>query len=217
MMGSSRTRESYGTYLGTIYATLFPHRVRAMVLDGRRPAADGSAQALGAAVRHSSTSSPTAPSNVIRAPPRRAARCLYDELRTVRRARASHDAKVVALNDTRFDAAVIEALYSGRRLTSLADALAQADDGDASVFRDGGRFAGRRERVGARRPTPLGHQPSRRPGHSDVDAAARLSRPRPGAAPRLGAFLVNPSLAARSGRCRRVRPCRRRPARRRSS
>ena len=42
--------ESYGTYLGTLYATLFPHRVRALVLDGAiDPAADGTAVTLGQA------------------------------------------------------------------------------------------------------------------------------------------------------------------------
>ncbi len=42
--------ESYGTYLGTIYATLFPQRVRALVLDGAiDPAADATAVTLGQA------------------------------------------------------------------------------------------------------------------------------------------------------------------------
>ena len=60
--------ESYGTYLGTIYATLFPERVRAIVLDGaidpggRRHRGGPRA---GARVRstRSTSSSPTAPSS----------------------------------------------------------------------------------------------------------------------------------------------------------
>jgi predicted esterase YcpF (UPF0227 family) len=40
--------ESYGTFLGTLYATLFPERVRALVFDGAiDPTDDGAAVALG--------------------------------------------------------------------------------------------------------------------------------------------------------------------------
>ena len=57
---------SYGTVLGTVYADLFPHRVRAMVLDGAvdmnaRLATQATEQAPGRRARRSTICSPPAP------------------------------------------------------------------------------------------------------------------------------------------------------------
>ena len=113
--------ESYGTYLGTIYATLFPERVRAIVLDGAiDPTADGTAVALGQARGFEGAlddfladcakqrgcafyhdGKPGAAYDALRA------RAERTGLPTVRNAGRT-------VNGTRFDAAVIQALYAGR-------------------------------------------------------------------------------------------------------
>jgi pimeloyl-ACP methyl ester carboxylesterase len=134
--------ESYGTYLGTIYATLLPDRVRAIVLDGAiDPAADGTAVALGQArgfegaledflancaeqrgCAFHDDGKPGAAYDALRA---RAARTGLPTVRDAGR----------TVNDTRFDAAVIEGLYAGRAAwKGLGDALARAEDGDASTL-----------------------------------------------------------------------------------
>ena len=134
--------ESYGTYLGTIYATLFPEQVRAIVLDGAiDPTADGTAVALGQARGFEGAlddfladcakqrgcafyhdGKPGAAYDALRA------RAERTGLPTVRNAGRT-------VNGTRFDAAVIQGLYAGRAgWRSFGDALSHAEDGDASTL-----------------------------------------------------------------------------------
>jgi pimeloyl-ACP methyl ester carboxylesterase len=198
--------ESYGTYLGTIYATLFPERVRAIVLDGAiDPTADGTAVALGQARGFEGAlddfladcakqrgcafyhdGEPGAAFDALRA------RAERTGLPTVRNADRT-------VNGTRFDAAVIEGLYAGRAgWRSLGEALARAEDGDASTLlamADGfvGRTASGMEHDALDAFWAISCLDG--PLVGDVDAAARLQALATRAAPRLGAFLVNFSLA----------------------
>jgi pimeloyl-ACP methyl ester carboxylesterase len=198
--------ESYGTYLGTIYATLFPQRVRAMVLDGAiDPAADGSAVALGQArgFEHALDEFLADCAGQRACAFRHGGRpgVAYDVLRAraARTGLATHGDGGRRVNDTRFDAAVIEALYSGRAgWTSLGDALAQADDGDASALLGmADSFVGRAANGSVHDALDAFWAISCLDGPvvGDVDAAARLQAEATAAAPRLGAFLVNFSLA----------------------
>jgi pimeloyl-ACP methyl ester carboxylesterase len=198
--------ESYGTYLGTVYASLFPGRVRAIVLDGAiDPGADGAAVALGQArgferalddfladcSRHDSCAFHH----------HGTAATAYDALR----ARAARAPLVTqsqggrTLNRTRFDAAVLQSLYSGRAgWASLADALHDAEQGDASTLlsrADG--FVGR----GA---NGIQHDALDAfwaiscldgPIVGDLTAAEQLQARAEQLAPRVGGFLVNFSLA----------------------
>ena len=103
------------------------------------------------------------------------------------------------VNDTRFDAAVIEGLYAGRAgWKGFGDALARAEDGDASTLlamADGfvGRTASGMEHDALDAFWAISCLDG--PLVGDVDAAARLQALATQAAPRLGAFLVNFSLA----------------------
>jgi pimeloyl-ACP methyl ester carboxylesterase len=198
--------QSYGTYLGTVYASLFPDRVRALVFDGAiDPGADGAAVALGQA-RGFEQSLADFLADCAR---RRACAfhhdgktgAAYDALRA-RAAREPIPARSSprrALNRTRFDAAVLESLYSGRAgWSTLADALADAEGGDAStLLARADAFVTR----GAN-----GHEHGALdafwaiscldgPIVGDVDAAARVQAMAEAVAPRVGAFLVNFSLA----------------------
>lgn len=198
--------ESYGTYLGTIYATLFPRRVRALVLDGAiDPAADGAAVTLGQArgFEHAlddfladcakqrgcafhNGGQPGAAYDALR---KRAGRTPLVALHSAGR----------TVNDTRFDAAVIESLYDGRAgWESFGDALAQAQKGDASTL------LGLADNFVGREASGMQHDALDAfwaiscldgPLVGDLDVAARLQAQATEAAPRLGAFLVNFSLA----------------------
>lgn len=103
------------------------------------------------------------------------------------------------MNETRFDAAVLEALYSGRAgWKGLAQALSDAEHGNASTLLGYADSFTDREASGA------GHQALDAfwaitcldgPLVGDLDAAARLEARARAVAPRLGGFLVNFSLA----------------------
>ncbi len=103
------------------------------------------------------------------------------------------------MNETRFDAAVLEALYAGRSgWKGLAQGLSDAEQGNAAALLGyADSFTGR-EAGGA------GHQALDAfwaitcldgPVVGDLDAAARLEAQARDLAPRVGGFLVNFSLA----------------------
>ena len=198
--------ESYGTYLGTIYATLFPQRVRALVLDGAiDPAADGAAVALGQArgFEHALDDflADCAKRRACAFHNRGRPAAAYDALRTraARRPLATLHSGGRTVNDTRLDAAVLESLYDGRAgWQGLGDALASAEDGDASsLLRMADGFVGRGS--GGAQHDALdafwGISCLDGPLVGDLDAAERLQAEATAAAPRLGAFLVNFTLA----------------------
>jgi pimeloyl-ACP methyl ester carboxylesterase len=196
---------SYGTFLGASYAQAYPEHVRAFVLDGpvdptmsaqevTLGQARGFEHALddfladcsdhrGCAFHHAGHAAEA-----------------YDALRDEagRTPLATGDPDGRTLNQTRFDAAVLQQLYLGRRAwPALAMALADADRGDASTLLAGAdSFVGR---AGNGRDdhaleafwavTCLDG-----PVVAGVDAAARLERQAVAVAPRLGAFIVNNSL-----------------------
>jgi pimeloyl-ACP methyl ester carboxylesterase len=198
--------QSYGTYLGTMYATLFPDRVRALVLDGAiDPADDGAAvvlsQARGftraldeflidcsqrrsCAFHHHGRTGPAY--DALRA---RAARSPLAALRSGGR----------TLNETRFDAAVAEALYAGRAgWVGLAQALSDADHGNAATLLGyADNFTGREAGGGGHQALDAFWAISCLDGPivGNLDAAARLEARARDVAPRFGAFLVNFSLA----------------------
>ncbi len=132
---------SYGTYLGTLYAHLFPDRVRAFVLDGAvDPAlsardvvlqqAQGFERALDAFLADCANDRLCAFSS--RGNPRAA----YDRLAAAvdaRPIRARVDGRTRSLGPTQFELGVSTALYGGRPVwPELATALAHAAAGDGS-------------------------------------------------------------------------------------
>jgi pimeloyl-ACP methyl ester carboxylesterase len=198
--------QSYGTYLGTLYASRFPDRVRALVFDGGiDPGADGASVALGQA------------RGFERALDEFLAECAehrgcafhhdgepdaaYDGLRgrAARTPLATREPGDRTVNETRFDAAVLEALYFGRSgWRSLATALADAEDGDASTL------LGYADAFVGRGANGTQHDALDAfwaitcldgPIVGDLDAAERLQARAAAAAPRLGAFLVNFTLS----------------------
>ncbi len=132
---------SYGSYLGALYVTLFPQRVRATVLDGAIDPEQSSADALVSQATgfedelDAFLADCDARHECSFAAGQESAEVAYDALRA-RAARTSIAAKGSngrRLNETRFDAAVLETLYEGRPAwPGLADALTRADRGDAS-------------------------------------------------------------------------------------
>ena len=196
---------SYGTYLGTLYASAYPRRVRAMVLDGViDPALDAEATALAQArgFEHAlddfladCAAHPGCPYHHGGHPAG-----AYDRLRA-RVARLPIPAPETngrTLNQTRFDAAVLHELYLGRAgWSTLARALAAAERGDASGLLD-------------MADTFVGRQSDGTDDHSleafwavrcldgpaaDVATMARIEARAVHVAPRIGAFVVNMSLA----------------------
>lgn len=196
---------SYGTLLGATYASMFPDRVRAFVLDGpvdptmtAREVALAQARGFehslddfladcsahpGCAFHHDGDAADA-----------------YDALRA-RAARSPIPADGVTgrgLNQTRFDAAVLQQLYQGRPAwPALASALADAADGDAStLLGQADAFVGR---DGAGRDDHAleafwAVSCLDGPAIGDVDAAAALETEAMAVAPRFGAFIVNNSL-----------------------
>ena len=195
---------SYGTYLGAQYAAQFPQRVRALVLDGAvDPALDATAaqvgQAVGfehsldlffehcAATRSCAFHGGDAPA------------AAYDRLR----ARVDDDPIDTAdgrgLNGTLFDIGVAQLLYEGEdSWSTLADALAAAEDGDGSDLiayadlytgrDDDGRYddvQGSFIAIGCADGPPMG----------DVAAVRAIEARAATVAPRLGRSIVNNSLA----------------------
>jgi hypothetical protein len=124
----------------------------------------------------------------------------YDELRSrsARAPLAARNADGRTLNQTRFDAAVLQQLYLGRSAWhGLARALADAEHGDASTL-----LAGADTFVGRDADGSDDHVLDAfwavtcldGPVVKGVDAAAVLERDAVAIAPRLGAFIVNNSL-----------------------
>ena len=196
---------SYGSYLGAVYVTLFRDRVRATVLDGaidpEQTAADALvSQAKGfegeldafladCDARHECAFSAGHDS----------AAAAYDALRarSARTPLATKGSSGRRVNETRFDAAVLETLYEGRSAwPGLADALDRADRGDAS------NLLGRADAFTWRRPdgsqahvldafwaiSCLDGPPPGPLGAVGLERLAALS------APRLGAFIANNSV-----------------------
>jgi pimeloyl-ACP methyl ester carboxylesterase len=197
--------QSYGTYLGTLYASMFPDRVRTIVLDGAiDPGASGAAIALGQARGFERALDDFLEECAARrdCPFRHDGRtgAAYDALRAraVREPLATLRNAGRTVNGTRFDAGVLGALYAGRAgWKALAQALADAEDGNAATLLGYADAFVYRESAGTR------HQALDAfwaitcldgPLVGDVAAAARLEARARRAAPRLGAFLVNFTL-----------------------
>jgi pimeloyl-ACP methyl ester carboxylesterase len=197
---------SYGTYLGAQYASTYPDRVRAFVLDGAiDPTLDATTSVLqqvkgfehslddfladcsahpGCAFHHHGD-----------------AGAAYDALRA-RAARAplpARDGEGRRLDQTRLDAAVLEELYVGRpEWPSLATALAHADDGDASTLLDvADAFVGRKSsgRDDGALEAFWAISCLDGPVVGDVAATQKVEADARRIAPRLGPFIVNNSLA----------------------
>jgi pimeloyl-ACP methyl ester carboxylesterase len=196
---------SYATYLGARYASIHPDHVRGFVLDGAIDPALGAresvlqqVQGFEGALDDFLADCSAHPQCAFHHDGHAAA--AYDDLR----ARAARSPLAVAhqtrtLNQTRFDAAIVQDLYLGRsEWPSLARALRAADDGDASALLAlADAFVGRGLTgaddgsleafwaIGCRDGPTLGDLAATRAVEAD---AAR-------AAPRVGAFIVNNSLA----------------------
>jgi pimeloyl-ACP methyl ester carboxylesterase len=196
---------SYGTFLGASYAHAHPDRVRAFVLDGPiDPSMSARAVTLaqargfervlddfladcsddrGCAFHHDGD-----------------AASAYDALRAEagRAPLATSDPDGRRLNQTRFDAAVLQQLYLGRSgWTGLAEALAAADDGDAAQLLAGAdAFVGRTDDGSDDHVLESFWAVTCLDGPvvEGVDAAADLEAQALEAAPRMGAFIVNNSL-----------------------
>lgn len=128
---------SYGTYLGAVYATLFPDRVRAMVLDSAyEPTGDTvleqySTQLVGFEDAFDTWASwcETTEGCAFDAPDVGAA---WDALRDQLDAAPVPNADGRLANQSVLDLATIAALYSETDWPVLADALARVRDGDAA-------------------------------------------------------------------------------------
>ena len=196
---------SYGTFLGATYASMYPDRVRAFVLDGpvdptmtAREVALAQARGFEHSLDDFLADCSEHPGCAFHHDGDAAAG--YDALRAGA-ARSPIPADGVTgrgLNQTRFDAAVLQQLYQGRRAwPALASALADASDGDAStLLGQADAFVGR---DGAGRDDHAleafwAVSCLDGPAIGDVDAAAALEAEAIAVAPRFGAFIVNNSL-----------------------
>jgi pimeloyl-ACP methyl ester carboxylesterase len=195
---------SYGSYLGAIYATLFPRRVRAMVLDGAidpgESAADavvGQAKGFEAELDDFLADCDRRHACTFRGDDGAAAE--YDALR----ARSSRSPLRTTglggrtLNQTRFDAAVLQFLYLGRDAwPDLEAALTRADGGDAAaLLRQADRYAGRRVDGTTDHALEAFWAVSCLDGPAPgALGAAGLERLAALSAPRLGAFVANNSV-----------------------
>ncbi|HEY3672059.1 MAG TPA: alpha/beta fold hydrolase [Acidimicrobiia bacterium] len=196
---------SYGTFLGATYAQHHPDRVRAFVLDGpvdpsmsaravTLAQARGFEQALDDFLDHCSDQRGCAFHHG------GDAAAAYDALRATagRTPLATSDPDGRTLNQTRFDAAVLQQLYLGRAAWSgLADALAAAERGDASTLLAGADgFVGRTDDGGDDHALESFWAVTCLDGPvvTGADAAAQLEKRAVEVAPRMGAFIVNNSL-----------------------
>jgi pimeloyl-ACP methyl ester carboxylesterase len=197
---------SYGTYLGAVYAALFPDRVRALVLDGAVDPTLDATQSTLLQARGFEQSLDSFLRSCARDPDCRFHRGghsarEYDALRRrITRAplRASQSGGRT-LNVTRFDAAVLEVLYGGRSSWGeIADALDAADRGDGAALlaiadEFVGREAGGRDDDSVEAFWAISCLDG--PAFGDTEAMHALDDEARGVAPRLGAFIVNFSLA----------------------
>jgi pimeloyl-ACP methyl ester carboxylesterase len=198
---------SYGSYLGTLYASLFPTHVRAMVLDGPvDPTLDAAAATL-----QQATGFERALDDFLADCSQRtscafhhggASAAAYDTLRM-----RVHTDPIAGrgrsagrqLNVSLFDAAVVQALYGGSPAwPDLAAALESARRGDPSPMLDlADDFTGR---IGSGRYDDslddfwaVGCLDG--PPVADIAAAFAITARATAAAPRLGAFIANNGLA----------------------
>jgi pimeloyl-ACP methyl ester carboxylesterase len=196
---------SYGTFLGATYAQAYPGRVRAFVLDGPiDPSMSARAVTLGQARGFEQSlddflADCSAHRDCAFHHGGKAA-AAYDALRAraARAPLATGDRDSRTLNQTRFDAAVLQQLYLGRSgWTGLADALAAADDGDASTLLSGAdSFVGRDADGSDDHVLEAFWAVSCLDGPviAGTAAAADVEREATEVAPRMGAFIVNNSL-----------------------
>ncbi len=197
---------SYGTYLGSLYAAQFPDRVRALVLDGAvEPPGDPLeyvlVQARGFETNLDAFLADCA-SNASCAFHRDGdSVAAYDALRARLAARPLTVDREAdrALNDTRFDAAVLHLLYAGRNSWDvLARALDRADGGDGRALLEvADRFVGRRA-DGADDDTVEAFWAIScldGPAIDGIEQMTSIEHTVRRVAPRLGGFVVNFSLA----------------------
>jgi pimeloyl-ACP methyl ester carboxylesterase len=196
---------SYGTYLGAAYAQIHPDRVRAVVLDGpvdpslsARETTLAQARGFEHALDDFLTDCSDHPGCAFHHGGDVAA--AYDALRA-RAGRAPLPTSAGAgrrLNQTRFDAAVLQQLYLGQSAwRGLARALAAAEAGDASSLLAGAdSFVGRDADGGDDHVLEAFWAVTCLDGPvvTGADAAAELEQAAVEIAPRLGAFIVNNSL-----------------------
>jgi pimeloyl-ACP methyl ester carboxylesterase len=196
---------SYGTFLGASYAEAHPERVRAFVLDGPVDASMTAASVTLSQARGferalddflaDCSAHPGCPFHHDGD-----AEGAYDALRAraARTPLATSDADGRTLNQTRFDAAVLQTLYLGRSAwSSLADALADAEHGDASTLLAGAdTFVGRDADGADDHVLDAFWAVSCLDGPvvQGADAAATVEQQAVELAPRLGAFIANNSL-----------------------
>ncbi len=142
---------SYGTYLGALYADLFPARVRALVLDG---AVDPQLDKLETNLQQAAGFEASLATFLEWCSERR--RCAFhndgDAAAAYDRLSAEIDARPLAVGDRRlgpgeFDLGVVSALYSGEfAYETLADALAAAAAGDGEpLLSEADSYSGRRD------------------------------------------------------------------------
>jgi pimeloyl-ACP methyl ester carboxylesterase len=197
---------SYATYLGTVYASAYPTHVRATVLDGAiDPQLDATASGLAQARGFERALDDFLADCSARADcpfhHRGHAARAYDHLRasSARRPLAVADDPSRPLNETRFDAAVLQELYRGRAgWPTLATALADAEHGDASTLLEiadayVGRDSSGRDDDALDAFWAISCLDG--PAVPDLAAARRLEARAAQVAPRLGAFVVNNGLA----------------------
>jgi pimeloyl-ACP methyl ester carboxylesterase len=197
---------SYATYLGTVYASRYPTHVRAAVLDGAiDPQLDATASTLAQARGFERALDDFLADCSARASCAfhhhgHAARA-YDQLRarSARRPLAVADDPSRPLNETRFDAAVLQELYGGRaEWATLATALADAERGDASTLLSiadayVGRDSSGRDDDALDAFWAISCLDG--PDVPDLATARQVEARAVQVAPRLGAFVVNNGLA----------------------
>ena len=175
---------SYGTFLGASYADAYPDRVRAFVLDGPiDPTMDATQVALGQArgferaLDHFLADCSQHPGCAFHHDGD--AEGAYDALRA-QAARAplpADDSTGRRLNQTRFDAAVLQELYSGQSSWSgLADAFARCRGGRRVDAARGGRLVRGPRRRRARRSRARGLLGGDLPRRSGGRGARRRGR-----------------------------------------
>jgi pimeloyl-ACP methyl ester carboxylesterase len=196
---------SYGTFLGATYAQAHPDRVRAFVLDGpvdptMSARAVTLAQARGFENALDDFLTDCSDDRDCAFHSGGEAADAYDGLRAraARAPLATNDPDGRRLNQTRFDAAVLQQLYLGRAgWSGLAESLAAADEGDASLLLAGAdAFVGRVDGGGDDHVLEAFWAVTCLDGPvvAGPDAAAELERRAMDVAPRMGAFITNNSL-----------------------